>query len=58
MQKKKKKTNTEPVNIVWRHTTNLALHRETRKTSYVAQLQFYTPCDNILEVLFIEISNN
>ena len=36
------------------HTTNSALHRETRKT-YVARLQFYTPCDNILKVLLTEI---
>ena len=38
-----------------RHTTNSALHRETRKT-YVARLQFYTPCDNILTVLLTEIA--
>ena len=36
------------------HTTNSALHRETRKT-YVARLQFYTPCDNVLKVLLTEI---
>ena len=30
--------------LIWRHTTNSALHRETRKT-YVVRLQFYTePC--------------
>ena len=41
--------------VNWRrHTTNSALHRETRKT-YVVQLQFYTPWDNILKLLFTEI---
>ena len=41
--------------VNWRgHTTNSALHRETHKT-YVARLQFYTPCDNILKVLLTEI---
>ena len=41
--------------VNWRrHTTNSALHRETRKP-YVVQLQFYTPWDNILKLLFTEI---
>ena len=41
--------------VNWRrHTTNSPLHRETRKP-YVVQLQFYTPWDNILKLLFTEI---